>query len=195
MDISNNCAVPYLKPFQLPHLRTTGTRLIIHSSAIMCQYFFPWTCNLCSIQNHTFNNCRRDGTACPSSGIFYPLPPDVPVACGKCKRLSRPPTMVRPGRTPSMALRASLSQLSAFCDLRQESGQEATLLAESRSAAYNDQRSDVFQQARTNQGASQGSSRSTAWESAWYELEVSLCERGRGGAAQGKPWSVSEAAI
>lgn len=144
----------------------------------MCQYFAPWTCHLCypPMRNHTFNPCR-DGQACPSSGIFYPLPSNAPVVCWKCKRTSPRPTMVRPGRRPSTALQVSLPQPSAFCNLRQESGQAATLLTEMRPAAYNDQRSDVFHQARTNRDASQGSRRSTAWESAWYQLEVSLCAR------------------
>lgn len=92
-------------------------------------------------------------------------------------------------------VRASVAQLSAFCDVPHESGSEATRIAESRTAVYENQRIDVFQQARTNQGTSQERGRNTAWENAWYELERSLCQSEGGGVAQVNPWSVSGAAI
>lgn len=50
------------------------------------------------------------------------------------------------------------------------------MLAESKIAIYDLTRIVVLQQARTHLDTSPENDRNTAWESAWIELEKSLCE-------------------
>lgn len=153
----------------------------------MCQYFFPWRCAACNCQNNSHQSCTNNGPACQSSDKFYPLPANLTVTCWNCKKIWLPAATTFDPHSPAQRPPV-ISQVSAFFDSPPESGKQATILAESKPAAYDGKRLDVFLQAHTRRATYQGNGQSNAWENAWSELERSLCEGSKGSVAQERPW-------